>query len=53
MSFAELLLDVGLEVTNDELYLGSNAGFGGLAPLSAEVRLVLPGSGIWWEGYFT
>ena len=52
VSFAELLLDVGLEVNTNELYLESNAGWGGLAPLSAEVRLVVPGSDIWWEGYF-
>jgi hypothetical protein len=52
VSFAEMLLDLGLDANTNELYLESNAGWGGLAPLSAEASLVLPGSDVWWDGYF-
>lgn len=47
VSFAELLLYVGLEVNTNEVYLESNAGFGGLA--SAPQRRSPSGSP--WLGY--
>lgn len=45
---AELLLNAGCSWnTVREFELEGDAGFRGVAPLSAELRIVLPGSNVW------
>jgi hypothetical protein len=50
--FAELLLNAGCSWNSVREYeLEGDAGFRGVAPMSAEVRIFLPGSDAWsWEG---
>jgi hypothetical protein len=50
--FAELLLNAGCRWnTVREYQLEGEAGFRGVAPMSAELRILLPGSHAWgWEG---
>jgi hypothetical protein len=49
---AGLFLDVGIDQEEREVDLESDAGFGGVGPCSAEMRLWLPGSDYWSEGNF-
>jgi hypothetical protein len=50
--FAELLLNAGCSWnTVREYSLEGDAGYRGVAPMSAELRIFLPGSHAWgWEG---
>lgn len=49
---AALLLDFGIDQDQREIDLESDAGFGGVGPSSAEMRLWLPGSAAWSEEDF-
>jgi hypothetical protein len=50
--FGQLLLDIGSPAdTGDEYCLEGEAGFRGVAPLSAELTVWLPGSVAWNPGH--
>jgi hypothetical protein len=49
--FGQFLIDIGNPVTGDEYDLEGEVGFRGVAPLSAELKISLPGS-FGWEPRF-
>ncbi|MGA8117362.1 MAG: hypothetical protein WCA46_27315 [Actinocatenispora sp.] len=50
--FGQFLLDIGApDATGDEYHLEGEAGYRGVAPMSAELNVWLPGSFGWWPEY--